>query len=392
LKEASALTAAGAHSLPLYGIPVAIKDNIDVAGMPTTAGCPAYSYVPERTATVVQRLLDAGAILIGKTNLHEFALGTTSEDSAFGPVRNPRDFARSAGGSSGGSGVAVVSGMGLASIGTDTGGSIRIPAAACGAVGLKGSLGEVPTDGVIPLSASFDHVGPLAQTVADAALVWSVVASKPMPDLAAPRAIRLRRLVGYFDRPIEPAVRERFERALEQLQASGIALENRELGLAPGIVDAYVNTVLPEGAAWHAQYLDSRPNDYTPAVRARFEAGRTIPAVKYLEAAAFCRRLRAEVDALLADADALVLPTLPLTAPLLGAGDITIDPALGGTMPVRSAMLKHTQPFNMSGHPAISLPLPVTGLPVGLQLVGRRDNTAGLLAIAAACEKIVSNG
>jgi aspartyl-tRNA(Asn)/glutamyl-tRNA(Gln) amidotransferase subunit A len=222
--------------------------------------------------------------------------------------------------------------------------------------------------------------------------VWSVVASKPMPDLAAPRAIRLRRLVGYFDRPIEPAVRERFERALAQLQASGVALENRELALAPGIVDAYVNTVLPEGAAWHAQYLDSRPNDYTPAVRARFEAGRTIPAVKYLEAAAFCRRLGAEVDALLADADALVLPTLPLTAPLLGAGDITIDPALGGTMPVRSAMLKHTQPFNMSGHPAISLPLPVTGLPVGLQLVGRRDNTAGLLAIAAACEKIVSNG
>ena len=392
-KRADAERASGQARGALHGIPMSLKDLIDVAGQPTTAASKVLAEnIAKADAPVTARLKAAGAILIGKTNLHEFALGTTSEDSAFGPVRNPRDFARSAGGSSGGSGVAVVSGMGLASIGTDTGGSIRIPAAACGVVGLKGSLGEVPTDGVIPLSTSFDHVGPLAQTVADAALVWSVVASRPMPDLAAPRAIRLRRLVGYFDRPIEPAVREGFERALGQLQASGIALTNAELSLAPGIVDAYVNTVLPEGAAWHAQYLDSRPNDYTPAVRARFEAGRTIPAVMYLAAAAFCRRLRAEVDALLADADALVLPTLPLTAPLLGAGDITIDPALGGTMPVRSAMLKHTQPFNMSGHPAISLPLPVAGLPVGLQLVGRRDNTAGLLAIAAACEKIVSNG
>ena len=392
-KRADAERTGGQARGALHGIPISLKDLIDVAGQPTTAASKVLAEnIAKADAPVTARLKAAGAILIGKTNLHEFALGTTSEDSAFGPVRNPRDFARSAGGSSGGSGVAVVSGMGLASIGTDTGGSIRIPAAACGVVGLKGSLGEVPTDGVIPLSASFDHVGPLAQTVADAALVWSVVAARPMADLAAPRAIRLRRLVGYFDRPIEPAVRERFERALAQLQASGIALANAELALAPGIVDAYVNTVLPEGAAWHAQYLDSRPNDYTPAVRARFEAGRTIPAVKYLEAAAFCRRLRDEVDALLGDADALVLPTLPLTAPLLGAGDITIDPALGGTMPVRSAMLKHTQPFNMSGHPAISLPLPVTGLPVGLQLVGRRDDTAGLLAIAAACEKIVSNG
>lgn len=392
-KRADAERAAGQARGALHGIPISLKDLIDVAGQPTTAASKVLAgNIAKADAPVTARLKAAGVILIGKTNLHEFALGTTSEDSAFGPVRNPRDFARSAGGSSGGSGVAVASGMGLASIGTDTGGSIRIPAAACGVVGLKGSLGEVPTDGVIPLSTSFDHVGPLAQTVADAALVWSVAASKPMPDLAAPRAIRLRRLVGYFDRPIEPAVRERFEHALARLQASGIALTNAELALAPGIVDAYVNTVLPEGAAWHAPYLDSRPDDYTPAVRARFEAGRAIPAVKYLEAAAFCRRLRADVDELLSDADALVLPTLPLTAPLLGAGDVTIDPAIGGTMPVRSAMLKHTQPFNMSGHPAISLPLPVTGLPVGLQLVGRRDNTAGLLAIAAACEKIISNG
>jgi aspartyl-tRNA(Asn)/glutamyl-tRNA(Gln) amidotransferase subunit A len=213
-----------------------------------------------------------------------------------------------------------------------------------------------------------------------------------MPSLQAPRTLKLRRLVGYFDRPIEPAVREAFERALAQLQRGGVSIANAELESAPGILDAYVNIVLPEGAAWHAKYLDAQPNDYTPAVRARFEAGRSIPAVKYVDAAAFCRTLRAQVDKLLDGVDALVLPTLPLTAPLLGAGDITIDPAVGGTTPVRSAMLKHTQPFNMSGHPAISLPLPVTGLPVGLQLVGPRAGSAPLLAIAAACEKIVANG
>ena len=377
----------------LHGIPISLKDLIDVAGQPTTAASKVLAAnVAKSDAAVTARLKAAGAILIGKTNLHEFALGTTSEDTAFGPVRNPRDLSRSAGGSSGGSGVAVASGMGLASIGTDTGGSIRIPASACGVVGLKGSIGEVPTEGVIPLSASFDHVGPLAQTVTDAALVWSVLAGKPLPALTGPRALRLRRLGGYFDRPIEPAVREGFERALAQLQQGGASIASAELPNGPDIMNAYVNIVLPEGAAWHAQYLDSRPTDYTPAVRARFEAGRAIPAVNYLEAAAFCRRLRADVDALLEDADALVLPTLPITAPQLGAGDITIDPAVGDTTPVRSAMLKHTQPFNMSGHPAVSLPLPVAGLPVGLQLVGRRNDTPALLAIAAACEKIMANG
>jgi aspartyl-tRNA(Asn)/glutamyl-tRNA(Gln) amidotransferase subunit A len=149
--------------------------------------------------------------------------------------------------------------------------------------------------------------------------------------------------------------------------------------------------VLAESAAWHARYLDTRGSRYTPRVRARFESGRQVPAVRYIEAIDFCRRLRHEVDASLSGCDALVVPTLPITAPLLGADDITIDPSAGDRTPVRSAMLKHTQPFNMSGHPAISLPLPTSALPVGVQFVGRRDDTAGLLAIAAACETIVSH-
>ena len=377
---------------PLHGIPLSIKDLVDIAGQPTTAASRVFAdRVAHADAPLIWRLRNAGAVFLGKTNLHEFALGTTSEDSAFGAVHHPLDPSRSAGGSSGGSAVAVACGMGLASIGTDTGGSIRIPAAACGIVGLKPGYGEVPTEGIVPLSTSFDHAGPLTQTVADAAVLWSVIAERPVPTLddRPAKGLRLKRLVGYFDRPIEPAVRVAFERALEQLGRAGAIVVDAELPDTAGMLEAYVNVVLPEGAAWHAPWLDSRAGDYTPLVRARFEAGRPIPAVSYIQALAFCRRLRAHVDAALDDADALVLPTLPITAPLLGSAEITIDPAVADRTPVRSAMLKHTQPFNMTGHPSISLPLPVAGLPVGLQLVGRQGDTPNLLAIAAACERIM---
>lgn len=378
---------------PLHGLPISLKDLIDVAGEVTTAASRVLAdRVATADATVVTRLRDAGAILIGKTNLHEFALGTTSEDSAFGAVHHPRDPARSAGGSSGGSAAAVACGMGLASIGTDTGGSIRIPAAACGVVGLKPSVGDVPTDGVIPLSTSLDHVGPLATSVADAALLWSVLAAHPVPDLSRSPRLSLAWLRGYFDDPVAPDVRAAFVDALNVLTAAGVSVREVELPSAGGITQAYVNLVLPEGAAWHRRYLDARGQDYAPIVRARFESGRSIPAVDYLDARAFCRALRQEVDHLLSHADALVIPTLPITAPLLGADEITIDPARGDRTPVRSAMLKHTQPFNMSGHPAISLPIRAAGLPVGLQLVGRLDDTAGLLRIAAQCERMLGHG
>jgi len=392
--RADAERARGIDRGPLHGLPISLKDLIDVAGEVTTAGSRVLlDRVAASDAVVTTRLRSGGAIVLGKTNLHEFALGTTSEDSAFGAVHNPRDPARSAGGSSGGSAAAVACGMGLASVGTDTGGSIRIPAAACGVVGLKPSVSDVPLDGVIPLSSSLDHVGPLASTVADAAIFWSVLAARYVPDLSWPqeRPLSLARLRGYFDDPVAPDVRAAFTAALGALTNAGVSIRDAELPSAAGIAEAYVNIVLSEGAAWHRPYLDSRGRDYVPIVRARFESGRLIPAVKYLEGLAFCRTLRRDVSAMLADVDALVLPTLPITAPLLGSDEITIDPARGGRSPVRSVMLKHTQPFNMSGHPAISLPIRADGLPVGLQLVGRFDDTAGLLAIAAECERILSH-
>jgi aspartyl-tRNA(Asn)/glutamyl-tRNA(Gln) amidotransferase subunit A len=391
-READAELQRRANRGPLHGIPISLKDLIDVAGEITTAGSRVLEHhVAERDAPVVTRLRHAGAIFLGKTNLHEFALGTTSEDSAWGPVRHPRDPTRVAGGSSGGSAVAVALGMGLASIGTDTGGSIRIPAAACGVVGLKPSQGDVPNDGVVPLGKSLDHVGPLAACVQDAAWIWAILAGREtsLLDPPHPDSLRLRQLVGYFASPAAPEVHGAVEQALQRLRSAGATVTPAEVPLAATLPEAYVNTVLPEAAFWHEHYLDACGERYTPAVRTRLESGRGIPAVKYFAAQETRARLRREVDAALDGCDALLLPTLPILAPPIGENEITIDPSQKTRIAVRSAMLRQTQLFNMTGHPAISLPLETPGLPVGLQLVGRLHDTAGLLAVAAACERIL---
>ena len=372
---------------PLHGMPISVKDLIDVAGQPTTAASRVRrGHVAAHDASVVQRLREAGAVLIGKTNLHEFALGTTSEESAFGPVRNPRDVSRSAGGSSGGSAAAVATGMGVASIGTDTGGSIRIPAATCGAVGLKPSLGEVPTAGVVPLSKTLDHVGPLARTVEDAANVWAVIAARPIPRIESRGTLALGAPGGYFTARLTAEVRAAFENALDRLRSCGVRIEPRTVRGTETIVDTYTSISLPEAAHWHAPTIEDRVSDYQPPVRERLERGRAIAAVSYLRAMDTREQLRAAVDAALEGCDALVLPTLPIVAPVLGAVDVTMDN--GETIPVRAAMLRLTQLFNITGHPAISLPIASAGLPVGMQLVGQRDRTEDLISLASQCARI----
>ena len=391
--EADAELGRGVDRGPLHGIPVSVKDLIDIAGQPTTAASRVLGdAVAQADAPVVSRLREAGAVILGKTNLHEFALGTTSEDSAFGAVRHPNDLTRSAGGSSGGSAVAVATGMGLASVGTDTGGSIRIPSSCCGVVGLKPSHGEVSTAGVVPLSATLDHVGPLARTVQDATWLWAVLAGRTTTNLEdrSPKTVRLRHLNGYFGL-MASDVRLAFDHALAALTTAGVSLVPGALEGAEAITQTYVNIALPEVARWHAPYLDTRGSSYTPAVRARLESGRTIPAVDYLTAREAQVALHRAVDDALEGVDALLLPTLPITPPLLGASD-AMGPWPGGTIPVRAAMLRNTQLFNLTGHPALSLPIATAGLPVGLQLVGPLHKTLGLLAIAAACEKIVYPG
>ena len=375
---------------PLHGMPISIKDLIDIEGQPTTAASRVRAgHVADRDATIITRLRDAGAVLIGKTNLHEFALGTTSEESAYGPVRNPHDLTRSAGGSSGGSAAAVATGMGVASIGSDTGGSIRIPSAACGVVGLKPSLGEVPTDGVVPLSVTFDHVGPITRTVADAANIWAVLVNQPFPELDAPAIgdMTLGAVGGYFTAMLERDVRVAFDRAIGKLRSAGATIELRTIRGTETIVDTYIDISLSEAAHWHEQTLDACADQYQTPVRERLERGRTIRAVRYLAGFDARTALTRAVDEALENCDALVLPSLAILAPILGANDVAVDN--GEKLLVRAAMLRLTQLFNMTGHPAISLPVETDGMPVGLQLVGRRGDTERLLAVARAVESIV---
>jgi aspartyl-tRNA(Asn)/glutamyl-tRNA(Gln) amidotransferase subunit A len=259
-------------------------------------------------------------------------------------------------------------------------------------VGLKPTYGEIPTDGVIPLSASFDHVGPIARSVQDAAWLYQVLAGRPAATIVAPkvRDLTLASLDGYFSSPVETAVNAAFANAIDRLEAAGARITAAHLRGAADIMTAYANVVLPEAAAWHGRWLDERRERYTPVVGARLVHGRTIAAVDYLQARAFCERLRAAVDDILASADAIILPTVPIVAPPLGMTDITIAPDVSQEQTsVRAATLRQTQPFNMTGHPAISLPIASQGLPVGLQIVGKWNGTDRLLAIAAACETVL---
>jgi aspartyl-tRNA(Asn)/glutamyl-tRNA(Gln) amidotransferase subunit A len=387
-READKEIAAGRSRGPLHGIPVSLKDLIDVEGVPTTAASRLRAHhVARRDAPVTARLREAGAVIVGKTNLHEFAFGTTTEDSGWGPARNPFDPSRSAGGSSSGSAIAVKTGMSIASVGTDTGGSIRIPAAACGVVGLKPEWEEISTDGVVPLSRQLDHVGPLARSVDDAAIMFDVMRGAPVAALEATPlwGKRVAVLGGYFLERLDEHVEASVLAAIERLRSAGASLGDVSLPHAASIAPVYLHLVLSDAAAYHATMLHERPAAYTPNVRLRLEMGRYVLAEDYVRALRGRAVLAREIEQALEGAEALLLPALAIAAPPLGAAAV---PVKGGQEPVRSAMLRCTQPFNLSGHPAISLPCgrTPTGLPVGLQLVGRRGGTSDLLRLARAIE------
>ena len=393
--EADKTLAAGRDRGPLHGVPISIKDLLDIRGVPTTAASRVREgHVADRDAPAITHLRQAGAVFIGKTNLHEFAFGTTSEDSAFGPARNPHDPTRSPGGSSGGSAASVAAGMALASIGTDTGGSIRIPAAACGTVGLKPSFGEVSIDGVVPLSGTLDHIGPLTRTVADACLVYHALLGDAHVTPPAPMPIRGLRLAvprRYFCDLLEDEVRAHFESALDRLRAAGAHVDDIDIHHAMDIAPVYLHIVLSDAAAYHATALETMPDRYTPPVRLRLEMGRYVLAEDYVRALKGRELLKREVDAALAQHDALVLPTLPIPAPPLGANAVRVGAT---TEPVRNLMLRLTQLFNVTGHPAISIPSGRTsaGMPCAVQLVGCRMQTDALLRVALTCEPHVVAG
>jgi aspartyl-tRNA(Asn)/glutamyl-tRNA(Gln) amidotransferase subunit A len=394
-RQADAEIAAGRYRGPLHGMPVSLKDLVDQAGVPTTAGSRVRrDHVASHDAIVTRHLREAGVAFIGKTNLHEFAFGTTSDDSAFGAARHPLDPTRSPGGSSGGSAIAVRTGMSLASVGTDTGGSIRIPAAACGVVGLKPTSGELSADRVVPLSRQLDHVGPLARSVTDAWLMHEAMRGEPrrggeqLEGLPV-RGLRLGLLREYaFDR-IDADVEASVLEAVERLRRAGAEIEEVRLPHASDVAAIYLHLVIADAASYHTPTLDTRPGDYTPNVRLRLEMGRYVMAEDYVRAQLGRRVLRREVEAALEGRHGLLLPALAIPAPPIGAASVPIKQ---GEEAVRSAMLRLTQIFNLSGHPALSLPCGPTpsGLPVGLQIVGRLDGTQALLRLARTCEDVIA--
>lgn len=395
-RQADKEIAGGRYRGPLHGIPVALKDLLDQKGLPTTAGSRVRKdHVAGTDAAVTARLREAGAVFVGKTNLHEFAFGTTTEESGFGLARNPVDPNCSPGGSSGGSAIAIATGMSLGTIGTDTGGSIRIPAAACGVVGLKPEWGEISADGVVPLSRQLDHVGPLALTVTDAWLQYNAILpdgrpSAHPPESAPLRGLRLGMPTGYLYDRLDADVERATLATIETLRRAGATVSPVAIPHDTDMAAIYVHLVFGDAGEYHARTLHSRPQDYTPGVRLRLEMARYVLAEDYIRALRGKALIASEIDRALDGIDALVLPALAIPAPPIGAATM---PVKGGPEAVRTLMLRCTQPFNLSGHPAISLPCGSTaaGLPIGLQLAGHKRGTPALLRAALSVERAIAD-
>jgi aspartyl-tRNA(Asn)/glutamyl-tRNA(Gln) amidotransferase subunit A len=404
LEEAAAAEreiAAGRSRGPLHGVPLALKDLFDTAGVRTTAGSKILAdNLPARDAAVVERLSAAGLVLLGKTNMHEFAYGTTSNNPHYGPCRNPWDPERSPGGSSGGSGAALAAGLCAVSLGTDTGGSIRIPAGACGVVGLKPTLGRVSRRGVTPLAWSFDTVGPMARTVEDTALLMNAIAgpdaedggcaARPAADFtreleAGVRGLTLGAPRDWFFEGVEPGVEVVVRQAIAVLEREGARRMDVALPGMAGAHTAHHGILAAEASAFHGAWLRERPQDYGDAMRTGLELGQLIPAVDYVNARRVQVIVQATFRAALATADVLVTPCLPQAPPRVGQ-PMSREPAV--------AWNRLLTPVNVAGYPALSLPCGFddVGMPVGLQIVGRPFEDAMVLRLARAYERATDWG
>jgi aspartyl-tRNA(Asn)/glutamyl-tRNA(Gln) amidotransferase subunit A len=397
----------GHYRGPLHGVPVGLKDLIYTEGVRTTMGSAFFKdYVPDYSATVVLKLEEAGAIMIGKTNTHEFAYGPTGDRSYFGPTRNPHDLDRIPGGSSAGSGAAVAADLLYGSLGSDTGGSIRIPAALCGVVGMKPTFGRVSKHGVFPLSWTLDHVGPLTRTVEDNALLLNALAgydardpysaNREPEDFARDldRGVR-GTVIGlpsdfYFEH-VEDEVEKRVREAIEVFRFLGA--EIREVGI-PHLwetLKAQRLTLAADAYAIHEERLKTDPEKFNEEGRERLLDGERLKAHRY--ASAQQRKLLAkdEFSRALGEVDVLLSPTLPIAATLIDQREVDIG---GYEEPVRSAVTRLTGPTNHNGFPSLSVPCGVTasGLPVGMQLIGRPFDEATVYRFGYAYEEALSPG
>lgn len=366
---------------PLHGIPIALKDLIETAGIRTTCGSKILrDHIPQQNALLVRHLEAAGAVLVGKTNLLEFAYGIVHPE--YGQTNNPWNPLRTSGGSSGGSAAAVATGLCFAAVGTDTGGSIRIPASYCGVAGLKPTYGRVSLEGVFPLSWSLDHAGPLARSSEDARLLLEGMLGEPLPAVE----VELGQLrFGVIQRQgpeVEPEVLEVFDAACRRLEAAGAEVQEVRIADLELADTALLNVLLPEASLVHQRWIAERPEDYAPFTRIQIELGFTLSAMAHLRAQQFRRHLTRQFLQALHRVDVLISPSVAWVAP-------QEDPVVAGQ--AGSAEGRRSAPHNLTGLPALSINagFGAQGLPVGLQVIGRPQAEAFVLGVGTALERLL---
>jgi aspartyl-tRNA(Asn)/glutamyl-tRNA(Gln) amidotransferase subunit A len=398
------LIAAGYYLGPFHGVPIGLKDNLYTRGVRSTAGSKVLGdFVPDADATVTARLRAAGAVIVGKLNMHEFAWGGTTDNPHYGPTRNPWDPTRFPAGSSGGSGAAVAAREVFAAIGTDTGGSVRLPAAVNGCVGIRPTIGRVSNHNVVPLAWSMDTVGPMARTVADVAAMLQVIAGHdscdegsatvPVPDYLEAlrrdaRGVRIGVVRDYFFSHLQPPVHDAVRGAIDALVGAGAQVVDVEIANIHGNISAQLTIESAEPSTYHQRWLRERPQDYGEDVRVLLEMGEMYLATHYLQAQRYRTLLRHEFLAAFERVDVFICPTLPFVATPVGAMKVVIEGDREEDM--LSAIMQYTGVPSLTGLPSMSVPCGFSpdGLPIGMQIIGRPFDEATIFRVGHAYQQL----